>query len=259
MSHHLLNERVAFQTLVRKEVRRFMRIWIQTLVPPVINALLYLLIFGGLIGTRIREMDGIPYMDFIVPGIIMMGVITNSYGNVSSSFFGAKMQKYIEELLVSPVSNITIVAGFIIGGVARGLAVGLLVALVSLLFTQINPVHPIITVLVMVLTSITFSLAGLINGIFAEKFDDISIVPNFILAPLTYLGGIFYSVSLLPPVWEVISRLNPVLYMINGFRYGILGASDMPIWQSFSVIAFFICLLGFIAMRLLNRGIGVKQ
>ncbi len=256
---HLLNERVAFQTLVRKEIRRFMRIWVQTLVPPVINALLYLLIFGGLIGTRIREMDGIPYMDFIVPGIIMMGVITNSYGNVSSSFFGAKMQKYIEELLVSPVSNITIVAGFIIGGVARGLAVGLLVALVSLLFTQISPVHPIITVLVMVLTSITFSLAGLINGIFAEKFDDISIVPNFILAPLTYLGGIFYSVSLLPPLWEMISRLNPVLYMINGFRYGILGASDMPIWQSFAVITFFIFMLGFIAMRLLNRGVGTKQ
>jgi len=226
----LLNERIAFQTLVRKEVRRFMRIWVQTLVPPVINALLYLLIFGGLIGSRIREMDGVPYMDFIVPGIIMMGVITNSYGNVSSSFFGAKMQKYIEELVVSPVSNITIVAGFIIGGVARGLAVGLLVALVSLLFTQINPVHPIITVLVMVLTSITFSLAGLINGIFAEKFDDISIVPNFIL-----------------------------VYMINGFRYGILGASDMPIWQSFSVILFFILMLGFIAMRLLNSGKGIKQ
>ena len=257
--NHLLKERIAFQTLVRKEIRRFMRIWIQTLVPPVINALLYLLIFGGLIGSRIREMDGIPYMDFIVPGIIMMGVITNSYGNVSSSFFGAKMQKYIEELLVSPVSNITILAGFIIGGVARGLAVGLLVAMVSLLFTQIYPVHPLITVLVMVLTSITFSLGGFINAVFAEKFDDISIVPNFILAPLTYLGGIFYSVSLLPPVWEALSRLNPVLYMINGFRYGILGTSDMPIWQSFAVITFFILMLGFIAMTLLNRGVGIKQ
>ena len=257
--NHLLKERIAFQTLVRKEIRRFMRIWIQTLVPPVINALLYLLIFGGLIGSRIREMDGIPYMDFIVPGIIMMGVITNSYGNVSSSFFGAKMQKYIEELLVSPVSNITILAGFIIGGVARGLAVGLLFAMVSLLFTQIYPVHPLITVLVMVLTSITFSLGGFINAVFAEKFDDISIVPNFILAPLTYLGGIFYSVSLLPPVWEALSRLNPVLYMINGFRYGILGTSDMPIWQSFAVITFFILMLGFIAMTLLNRGVGIKQ
>jgi len=197
-------------------------------------------------------------MDFIVPGIIMMGVITNSYGNVSSSFFGAKMQRYIQELVVSPVSNFTIIAGFIIGGVARGLAVGLLVALVSLLFTQINPVHPLITVLVMVLTSITFSLAGLINGILAEKFDDISIVPNFVLAPLTYLGGIFYSVSLLPPVWEVLSRLNPVLYMINGFRYGILGASDMPLWQSFSVILFFIIMLGFLAMKLLETGKGIK-
>ena len=257
--NNLPNERVAFQTVVRKEIRRFMRIWVQTLVPPVINALLYLLIFGGLIGSRIREMDGIPYMDYIVPGIIMMGVITNSYGNVSSSFFAAKMQKYIEELLVSPVSNITIVAGFIIGGVARGLAVGLLVAIVSLLFIQIYPVHPLLTVLVMVLTSITFSLAGFINGVLAEKFDDISIVPNFILAPLTYLGGIFYSVSLLPPVWEAISRLNPVLYMINGFRYGILGTSDMPIWQSLGVILFSIMLLGYLAITLLNRGVGIKQ
>jgi len=256
---NLRNERVAFQTLVRKEIRRFARIWVQTLVPPVINALLYLLIFGGLIGSRIREMDGIPYMDFIVPGIIMMGVITNSYGNVSSSFFGAKMQKYIEELLVSPVSNITILAGFIIGGVARGAAVGLLVAMVSLLFTEINPVHPVITILIAVLTSITFSLGGFINAVFARTFDDISIVPNFILAPLTYLGGIFYSISLLPPFWEGVSKLNPVLYMINGFRYGILGTSDMPIWQSFAVILVFIFLLGFIAMTLLNRGTGIKQ
>ncbi len=255
----LRSERVAFQTLVRKEVRRFMRIWVQTLTPPVVNALLYLLIFGGLIGSRIREMDGIPYMDFIVPGIIMMGVITNSYGNVSSSFFGAKMQKYIEELLVAPISNITILAGFIIGGVARGAAVGLLVATVSLLFTDIRPEYPLITLLIALLTSITFSLGGFINAVFARTFDDISIVPNFILAPLTYLGGIFYSISLLPPFWEAASRLNPVLYMINGFRYGILGTSDIPIWQSFAVIGVFIFLLGTLAMTLLNRGAGVKQ
>lgn len=255
----LRTERVAFQTLVRKEIRRFTRIWVQTLTPPVVNALLYLLIFGALIGSRIREMGGIPYMDFIVPGIIMMGVITNSYGNVSSSFFAAKMQKYVEELIVSPVSNITILAGFVIGGVARGAAVGSLVAIVSLLFSDITPVHPIITLLVAVLTSITFSLGGFINAVFAQTFDDISIVPNFILAPLTYLGGIFYSISLLPPFWQTISKLNPVLYMINGFRYGILGTSDIPIWQSFAVIGVFIVLLGVIAMTLLNRGIGVKQ
>lgn len=255
----LRTERVAFQTLVRKEIRRFMRIWVQTLTPPVVNAVLYLLIFGALIGSRIREMDGIPYMDFIVPGIIMMGVITNSYGNVSSSFFAAKMQKYVEELIVSPVSNITVLAGFVIGGVARGAAVGSLVAVVSLLFSDITPVHPFITLLVAVLTSITFSLGGFINAVFAQTFDDISIVPNFILAPLTYLGGIFYSISLLPPFWQTVSKLNPVLYMINGFRYGILGTSDIPIWQSFAVIGVFIVLLGFIAMTLLNRGIGVKQ
>jgi len=255
----LLAERVAFTTIVRKEIRRFGRIWVQTIVPPAINALLYMLIFGGLIGARIREMDGYPYIDFIVPGLIMMAIIVNSYANVSSSFFSAKFQRFIEEMLVSPISNATILAGFIMGGVARGLLVGLLVALVSLLFTRIAPMHPLVTILIAVLTSVMFSLGGFINAVFARSFDDISIVPNFVLTPLTYLGGIFYSISMLPDVWQKISLINPVLYMINGFRYGILGTSDIPLWISFVVSLIFIGVLGTLAMMLLNRGYGIKS
>jgi len=251
--------RIALQTIVRKEVRRFARIWVQTIVPPSINAVLYMLIFGSLIGSRISDMDGFRYIDFIVPGIIMMSVIINSYANVVSSFFSSKMQNYIEELLVSPVSNLTILVGYVVGGMARGLLVGSLVAAVSLFFSDITPVHPFITVAVAILTSMMFSLGGLINAVFAKSFDDISIVPNFILTPLTYLGGVFYSISLLPPFWQNASLFNPVLYMVNGFRYGILGASDIPIWTSFMVILAFIVVLGSVAITLLNRGVGIKH
>ena len=250
---------VAFQTIVRKEIRRFARIWVQTIVPPSINAILYMLIFGSLIGSRISDMGGFRYIDFIVPGIIMMAVIINSYSNVVSSFFSSKMQNYIEEMLVSPVSNITIVVGYVTGGMARGLLVGSLVAAVSLFFSDIRPVHPFVTIAVAVLTSMMFSLGGLINAVFAKSFDDISIVPNFVLTPLTYLGGVFYSISMLPPFWQTLSLFNPVLYMVNGFRYGILGASDISIWTSFGVIIVFIALLGTIAMTLLNRGVGIKH
>jgi len=251
--------RIAFQTIVRKEIRRFARIWVQTIVPPAVNALLYMVIFGSLIGSKISEMDGFRYIDFIVPGLIMMSVIINSYSNVVSSFFSAKMQDYIEELLVSPVSNLTIIAGYLTGGMARGLLVGSLVAGVSLFFSDITPLNPLITISVAVLTSIMFSLGGLINAVFAKSFDEISIVPNFVLTPLTYLGGVFYSISLLSPFWQTVSLFNPVLYIINGFRYGILGVSDIPIWTSFGVIIVFILVLGAAAYWLLDRGIGIKQ
>ena len=218
-----------------------------------------MLIFGSLIGSRISDMDGFRYIDFIVPGIIMMSVIINSYSNVASSFFSAKMQNFVEELLVSPVSNVTVLVGYVAGGMARGLLVGSLVAIVSLFFSDIRPVNPFITIAVAVLTSMTFSLGGLINAIFAKSFDDISIVPNFILTPLTYLGGVFYSISLLPPFWQAASLFNPVLYMVNGFRYGILGTSDISIWTSFLVIGLFIFILGSLAYNLLNRGVGIKH
>lgn len=259
MIERLMAERVAFFTIVRKEIRRFMRIWVQTITPPAINAILYMLIFGGLVGSRISEMDGVPYIDFIVPGVIMMGIIINSYANVSSSMFAAKMQHFIEELVVAPVSNITILAGFIIGGVARGLAVGILVSVVAFFFTDLSPMHPFITLSIAVLTSIMFSLGGFLNALFANTFDDISIVPNFVLTPLTYLGGIFYSISMLPEFWQSVSKLNPVLYMINGFRFGILGSSDIPLMHSYAVILVFIAVLGSVCLSLLNRGAGIKQ
>ncbi len=249
---------VAFKTMVVKEVRRFMRIWVQTIVPPAVSALLYMTIFGTLIGSRVGEMDGHRYIDFIVPGIIMMAVITNSYGNSVSSFFGAMFQKHLEELLVAPVHNAVILAGFVVGGVCRGMLVGSLVAVVSLFFTRLHVENPLITIAVVILTSTLFSIGGVINSVFAKGFDDISIIPNFVLTPLTYLGGIFYSIHLLPDFWRGLSYFNPVLYMINGFRYGILGRSDISIGWSFLVIVVFIVILAAIALRLLNKGVGIK-
>ena len=250
---------VAFKTLVVKEIRRFMRIWVQTIVPPAVSAVLYMMIFGKLIGERIGVMDGHSYIDFVMPGIIMMAVITNSYSNAVSSFFSAKFQQHIEELLIAPVDNRVILAGFVVGGVCRGLAVGALVAAVSLFFTDITVENPLTTVLIVVLTSTLFATGGVINAVYAKSFDDISIIPHFVLTPLTYLGGIFYSVNLLPDFWYKLSLLNPVLYMINGFRYGILGSSDFPIWWSFLVILIFILLLSAIALHLMNKGVGIKS
>ncbi|OED40104.1 ABC transporter permease [Chromatiales bacterium (ex Bugula neritina AB1)] len=250
---------IAFKTIVIKEIRRFMRIWVQTIVPPAVSAVLYMMIFGTLIGSRVGEMDGHSYIDFIVPGIIMMAVITNSYGNSVSSFFGAKFQNHLDELLIAPVFNWVILLGFVVGGVCRGLAVGSLVAVVSLFFTSFTVENPLITFLVVVLTSMLFSIGGVINSIYAKGFDDISIIPNFVLTPLTYLGGIFYSIKLLPDFWQGLSFINPVLYMINGFRFGILGRSDIDIGLSFLVIAVFIILLATIALYLLNKGVGIKS
>ena len=250
---------IAFKTLVVKEIRRFMRIWVQTIVPPAVSAVLYMMIFGKLIGSRIGVMDGHSYIDFVVPGIIMMAVITNSYSNAVSSFFSAKFQQHIEEILIAPVHNWVILLGFVVGGVCRGLAVGALVAAVSLLFTDISVENPLVTLLVVVLTSTLFAIGGVINSVYAQSFDDISIIPNFVLTPLTYLGGIFYSVKLLPDFWYNVSLINPVLYMVNGFRYGILGSSDFPIWWSFLVILIFILLLSAIALHLMNKGVGIKS
>ena len=250
---------IAFKTLVVKEIRRFTRIWVQTIVPPAVSAVLYMMIFGTLIGTRIGEMDGHPYINFVVPGIIMMAVITNSYSNAVSSFFGAKFQHHIEEILIAPVHNWVILAGFVAGGVCRGLAVGALVAAVSLIFTKIPVDKPLVTLLVVVQTSTLFAIGGVINSVYAKSFDDISIIPNFVLTPLTYLGGIFYSVKLLPDFWYHVSLLNPVLYMINGFRYGILGSSDFDIWWSLFVINVFIIILAAIALHLMNKGVGIKN
>jgi len=250
---------VAFSTIVVKEVRRFTRIWVQTLIPPAITMTLYFIIFGNLVGSRIGEMDGFDYMQFIVPGLIMMSVITNSYGNVVSSFFGTKFQRNIEELLVAPVPNWVILAGYVIGGVARGLAVGFIVTLLSLFFTDLTLAHPLVTLSILFLTAVVFSLGGFINAVYANSFDDIAVVPTFILTPLTYLGGVFYSISLLPEFWQGVSQLNPILYMVNTFRYGILGVSDINVAFAFGMIMLFIVVLGGFALHLLNTGKGIRS
>lgn len=249
---------VALKTIWRKEITRFMRIWIQTLIPPVITMSLYFIIFGNLIGNRIGEMGGVGYMQFIVPGLIMMSVITNSYANVSSSFFGAKFQKSIEELLVAPVPTHVIIAGFVGGGVARGVLVGILVTLISLFFVplQIHSWFMIIATLLM--TSVLFSLAGLLNALFAKSFDDISIIPTFVLTPLTYLGGVFYSLTLLPAFWQAVSKLNPIVYMISGFRYGFLGISDVSLTTTLGVLSLFIAVFYLLTWRLIEKGRGLR-
>ena len=250
---------VAMQTIVRKEMIRVLRIWVQTIVPPAITMTLYFIIFGNLIGRRIGTMDGFDYMQYIAPGLIMMSVITNSYGNVVSSFFGAKFARHIEEMLVSPMPEAFILLGHVAGGVIRGLLVGALVTLIALFFTDLKPVHPFVTLSVVFLTAVVFSLAGMINAIFAKKFDDISIIPTFVLTPLTYLGGVFYSISLLPEFWQKVSLANPILYMVNAFRYGILGVSDIGIGQAYVIILSFIIGLYFFALVLLKRGIGIRE
>ncbi len=250
---------VAANTIVRKEVIRVLRIWVQTIVPPAITMTLYFIIFGNLIGRRIGSMDGFDYMQYIAPGLIMMSVITNSYGNVVSSFFGAKFTRHIEEMLVAPMSYATIIVGHVAGGVLRGLLVGLLVTVVALFFTDLQVAHPFVMCSVVLLSAIVFSLAGFINAIFARKFDDISIIPTFVLTPLTYLGGVFYSISMLPEFWQNVSRLNPILYMVNAFRYGVLGTSDISIGHAYSILLVFVVVLFTACMVLMRRGVGIRE
>ena len=250
---------VAFVTIVIKEIRRFTRIWVQTLIPPAITMALYFVIFGNLIGSRIGEMGGYDYMSYIVPGLIMMSVITNSYANVVSSFYSAKFQHQIEEILVSPVPNYVVLSGYMLGGVARGLAVGFIVTLLSLFFTKLHIEHLGITIAMVVLTAMLFSLGGFINAVFAKSFDDISVIPNFVLTPLTYLGGVFYSISLLPEFWRSVSLFNPILYMVNGFRYGILGVSDIDIGFALAIISLFTIGLFFISLYLLKNSTGLRS
>jgi len=249
----------AFRTILTKEILRFSRIWIQTVLPPMVTTALYFVIFGQLIGSRLGEMGGHPYIDFIVPGLILMSVISNSYANVVSSFYNAKFQRHVEELLISPVPNAVILGGYVAGGVARGIVVGTAVTIVASLFTDFAVHNFVVTFAVLLLTSTLFATAGFVNAVFANSFDDISVVPTFVLTPLTYLGGVFYSVSLLPEIWQRLSFANPVLYMINAFRFGLLGVSDIDLRLAFGLILAFIVALGGFALWLLRRGIGLKS
>lgn len=250
---------VALRTIVYREIRRFTRIWPQTLLPPAITMVLYFVIFGNLIGRQIGDMGGFTYMEYIVPGLIMMSVITNAYGNVVSSFFGSKFQRSIEELMVSPVSPHIILIGFVAGGVLRGLAVGVIVTLLSLFFTDLQVHHLGVTVLVVLLTATIFAMGGFINAVFARNFDDISIIPTFVLTPLTYLGGVFYSINLLPPFWQTVSLANPVLHMVNTFRYGILGVSDIRIGIAIGFMLVATAVLYGVCIGLLVSGRGMRQ
>ena len=208
---------------------------------------------------RIGEMDGVRYIDFIVPGLILMAVITNSYSNVVSSFFSARFQKHVEELLVSPVPNYIILLGYVAGGVTRGLMVGLIVTVLALFFTSLTVHSLTVTISVVVLTSLLFSLCGFINAVFAENFDDISIIPTFVLTPLIYLGGVFYSMDLLPDFWAGVSKLNPLVYVVNAFRYGVLGVSDVSLGFAFGMIALFTVIAFTYCMHLLNSGKRLRQ
>lgn len=250
---------VAYITIVRAEVIRFFRIWSQTFLPPAITTTLYYVIFGTFIGSQIDPIGGFSYMQFIVPGLVMMAVITSSFMNTVSSFFGAKFMKQLEELLVAPVPPIIVLAGYVTGGVVRGLLTGLLVLVIALFFTKITVMSILAILVFILLTSILFSLLGLITGIYAKSFDGVSIIPNFVLTPLTYLGGVFYSVHMLSPFWQGVSRLNPILYMVNGFRYGFLGVSDVNVWWSFWMLVVMSVGLTWYALYLFRTGRGLRH
>ena len=251
---------VAFNTIARREVMRILRIWTQTLLPSAITMTLYFVIFGRMVGSRIGDIEpGIGYIDYIVPGLIMMAVITNSYGNISSSFFGAKFGRHVEEMLASPMPSWVILAGYVAGAMLRGLIVAAIVLAISLFFTHIHLYHPWITLATVLLTSLVFSLAGFVNAVYAKKFDDIALVPTFVLTPLTYLGGVFYSVNALGSPWKEISYANPILYMVNAFRYGLLGLTDVPLGVAFAVMLGFAVVLAGFGMTLLERGVGLRS
>ena len=249
---------IALGTIARREVVRILRIWSQTLLPPAITMTLYFVIFGSLIGSRIGEIaPGISYIEYIAPGLVMMSVIQNAYGNISSSFFGAKFQRYVEEMLVSPMPSWTILTGYVAGAVMRGLMVGVIVLGISLFFTKIHLYHPLVTLSTFLLAAVIFALLGFINAIYARKFDDIAIIPTFILTPLTYLGGVFYNVAQLPSPWKEISYANPILYMVNAFRYGLLD-TDINLGVAYAVMLGFVVVFGAICLNLLHRGVGLR-
>lgn len=249
---------IALQTLLGKEIHRFMRIWTQTLIPPAITMCLYFIIFGKFIGSQLRAIDGYAYIQYIVPGLVMMSIMTNAYANTASSFFFTKFNKSIEEMIVSPMSNFIILLGFMLGGAVRGVLVGIIVVIISLLFTNI-PVHHVGIVISMAMLAATvFSLGGLINGVYAKRFDDISFIPTFVLTPLTYLGGVFFSIKQLPPTWQTIATANPILAMVDTFRYGFLGTSDLNIYFGFGLVTALFILMFFWAWILLSKGVGIK-
>jgi len=249
----------ALNTIVRKEIIRIFRIWIQTILPPIINQTLYFVIFGGLIGSQIQAIDGVKYMAFIVPGLITMTIINNAFTNSSFSFFIMKFQRNIEEVMVAPVKSWVMIVGYTIGSIVRSLVVSLLIFLVSLIFVSYNIHNALVGILFMILTGTVFSLLGLINAIYANKFDDVNIIPTFVLTPLTYLGGVFYAVNKLPPLFQTLSQFNPIVYMVEGVRYGFFGISNVNVWLSLAVLTGFALALFLFCKYLLDKGIRLKS
>lgn len=256
---NLRQQYIAFRTLLSKEIMRFMRIWVQTVVPAAITTGLYFVIFGQLLGSQLSSIVGFNYIDYIIPGIILMAIINNAYANVVSSFYMSKFAHFIEEMLVSPMPNYLILLGYIAGGVARGLMVGIVVTGISLFFTDLEIHNYFVVFAVVILTAVLFSLGGFVNAVYAKTFDDISIIPTFVLVPLTYLGGIFYSIDMLPPIWQTVSLFNPILYMINAMRFGMLGVSDIDLSLAFGIIVLFVVVLFSFSLYLLNKGQGIRS
>jgi len=250
---------IGFKTIVIREYGRIIRIWGQTIVPSIVTAVLYFAIFGSVFGRRVGAVDGFDYKQYIAPGLIMMSVITNSYGNVVASFFGAKFGKHVEELLVSPLPNWVIVGGYAAGGLLRGLLVGAAVTVVSLVFTHLHVHHLVVVLGALLFTSLTFALGGFLNALFAKNFDQVNWIPAFVLTPLTYFGGVFYSISLLPGWARTLSYVNPILYMVNAFRYGFLGVSDVDVGTAFALMAVAVVVLFASAVVLMNRGTGIRD
>ena len=251
---------ISFYTIVRKDIIRIFRIWPQTFLPSAVTSTLYFLIFGTVLGTRIGEFQGVPFVSFVVPGLIMMAVVTNAFSNVAFVMFASKFfARNIDELLVSPTPPWAIVAGFVASGVVRGVLVGLLVFLVALPFAGLQLHNIAVTLLFLVVTSTALSLAGLLNGIHAKSIDGINIIPTFVLAPLTYLGGVFFSVEALPPFWQSLALANPVFYIVDGFRYGLLGIADTPLWVSTLVLFIGTGVLAFLAWREIKAGLRLKH
>ncbi|HEY4489368.1 MAG TPA: ABC transporter permease [Candidatus Paceibacterota bacterium] len=250
---------VGYLTMVRKDFNRIIRIWSQTLLPPVVTMGLYFIIFGGFIGSQVGDINGVSYMAFIVPGLIMMSMITNAYTNTVSTFYIAKWWHTLDELLVSPMPNWVVIAGFVSGGIVRAFLTGILVTLVSLFFTELALTNIVVLFVAAFLTALAFSMGGIVNAIYAKSFDGMTIVPTFVLTPLTYLGGVFYSINLLPEFFRTLSLFNPILYMVNAFRYGFLGISDIPVWQCFAVIIGFTLVMFLWALYLFHKGAGLKR
>jgi ABC-2 type transport system permease protein len=259
MSFYHSKSYVSLMTVLRKEVQRFLRIWSQTLLPPAITMTLYFIIFGKLIGSQISDINGYTYIQYIVPGLTMMAIMTNAYANTASSFFGAKFSKSIEEMLVSSMPSYVILLGYMFGGALRGLMTGVVVILISLLFTHLHIHHFGIVISMAILSAMLFSLGGLLNAIFAKKFDDVSFIPTFVLTPLTYLGGVFYSVNQLPPFWQNISIFNPIFNIVDTFKYGMLGTSDINIYFGFGLVCLLFAALMIWCLYILEKGIGLRN